>query len=159
MDHIDFNLRVKRLSEDELTDVQRKAVVCAKAATRRSYSPYSHFRVGAAVVLDNGEVLTGANQENSAYPSGLCAERTTVFYTNSRYPENGIKLICIAASDELGNFTRRPISPCGGCRQVLVESEKRSGEPMQVLLYGTDCCYLIASARDLLPLAFDDTFL
>lgn len=156
---IQLTIRVLKLQENELDGQQRKALGLAKLATERSYSPYSHFRVGAAVLLDNGEALSGSNQENSAYPSGLCAERTTVFYANSRYPDSHILLLCIAASDEQGNFTRQPICPCGACRQVLVEAEQRGGTPMQILLYGTDYCYLVGSARDLLPLTFDDSFL
>ena len=108
---------------------------------------------------DNGETVSGSNQENCAYPSGLCAERTTVFYANSRYPDSRILLLCIAASDEQGHFTRVPVSPCGACRQVLTESEQRGGQPIQILLYGTEFCYLVGSAKDLLPLSFDDSFL
>lgn len=159
METLELKARILRLHEEELDTQQQKALAHAKAATLRSYSPYSHFRVGASVLLDNGEMVSGSNQENCAYPSGLCAERTTVFYANSRYPDKRILLICIAASDENGTFTKEPISPCGACRQVLVESERRSGHPMQILLYGTDCCYLVACARDLLPLTFDESYL
>ena len=159
MENIELNIQITRLREDELDPTQQQVVSLAKAATAHSYSPYSHFRVGASVLLDNGEMVTGSNQENCAYPSGLCAERTAVFYANSRYPDSGIKMICVAACNEDGSFTRMPISPCGACRQVLTESEQRSGHKVQVLLYGTECCYLVSSTRDLLPLTFDESFL
>ena len=159
MENINLKVQIVKLLEDELDDEQKKALAQAKEATRRSYSPYSHFRVGASVLLHNGEIVAGSNQENCAYPSGLCAERTTVFYANSRFPDSGIKLLCIAANDEQGNFTQQPVSPCGACRQVLAESEQRAGQPIQILLYGTECCYLVSSARDLLPLTFDESFL
>ena len=159
MENIELNIQITRLREDELDPTQQQVVSLAKAVTAHSYSPYSHFRVGASVLLDNGEMVIGSNQENCAYPSGLCAERTAVFYANSRYPDNGIKMICVAACNEDGSFTRMPISPCGACRQVLTESEQRSGHNVQVLLYGTKCCYLVSSTRDLLPLTFDESFL
>lgn len=159
MENIELKIQIVRLREDELDSQQQEALAHAKSATNRSYSPYSHFRVGASALLDNGEIVTGSNQENCAYPSGLCAERTAVFYANSRYPDNRIRLICIAARDDEGTFTRMPISPCGACRQVLVESEQRGGSSMQILLYGTDYCYLVSSACALLPVTFDESFL
>ena len=141
--------------EEELNEIEQKLIAAAKEATFRSYAPYSQFHVGASVLLANGEIITGNNQENCAFPSGLCAERTTLFYANSRYPDIPVKILCIAARDTSGEFTKDPISPCGGCRQVMLETEHRFGIPMQVMLYGTDGTYFIASARDLLPVAFD----
>ena len=142
-------------TEEELNETEQKLIEAAKEATFRSYAPYSQFHVGASVLLANDEIITGNNQENCAFPSGLCAERTTLFYANSRYPDIPIKILCIAARDTSGEFTKDPISPCGGCRQVMLETEHRFGIPMQVMLYGTDGTYFIASARDLLPVAFD----
>ena len=141
--------------EKELNEVEQKLVEAAKDATFRSYAPYSHFYVGAAVLLDNGEIITGNNQENCAFPSGLCAERTTLFYANSRYPDVPVRILCIAARDTLGNFTKEPISPCGACRQVMLETEHRFGSPIQVMLYGTGGTYFVNSARELLPIGFD----
>ncbi len=141
--------------EEELNETEKKLIAAAKEATFRSYAPYSQFHVGASVLLANGEIITGNNQENCAFPSGLCAERTTLFYANSRYPDIPVKILCIAARDTSGEFTKDPISPCGGCRQVMLETEHRFGIPMQVMLYGTDGTYFIACARDLLPVAFD----
>ena len=142
-------------TEEELNETEQKLIEAAKEATFRSYAPYSQFHVGASVLLANDEIITGNNQEKCAFPSGLCAERTTLFYGNSRYPDIPVKILCIAARDTSGEFTKDPISPCGGCRQVMLETEHRFGIPMQVMLYGIDGTYFIASARDLLPVAFD----
>ncbi len=146
-------------SEAELTEQELILVQHAKEATYRSYAPYSHFSVGAAALLEDGTIVTGNNQENSAYPSGTCAERTTIFYANSRYPELAVDTLCIAARDTNGNFIPRPIAPCGACRQVLLETEKRYGRPMRLILYGTNASYIIASASNLLPIQFDQSFL
>ena len=94
-----------------------------------------------------------------AYPSGLCAERTTVFYANSLHPDTPINILCVCARDSSGDFTSRPCPPCGACRQVLVETEQRFGKPMRVLLFGKEGTYCLDSAADLLPLSFDSDFL
>ncbi|MBR1668537.1 MAG: cytidine deaminase [Bacteroidaceae bacterium] len=145
--------------EKELTPEEARLLDEARRATYRSYSPYSHFSVGAAVELADGTIVTGSNQENAAYPSGLCAERTAVFYAGSRYPDTPIRRICIAARDTEGNPLLRPIAPCGACRQVLLETEQRAGSPIEVLLHGTEGIYCLRSIRDLLPLCFDESFL
>ncbi len=154
---VSFNITVK--SESELTETEVALVKAAQKATYRSYSPYSNFRVGAAALLDDGTIVTGSNQENCAYPSGTCAERTTVFYANSQYPDKTVTTLCIAARDTSGEFIARPIAPCGSCRQVLIETEKRGGRPMKIILYSTKECYIIDSALDLLPIQFDQSFL
>ena len=154
---IDIPVLVKQ--EDELNESEKRLVDEAKAATKRSYAPYSHFCVGAACALDNGTIVSGSNQENAASPSGICAERTTMFYANSRYPDHSVEAICIAARDTTGAFTQRPVAPCGACRQVLVETEARYGKSMRVLLYGTEGTYIINSARELLPVSFDSSYL
>ena len=123
-------------------------------ATNRSYAPYSHFSVGAAARLTNGITVTGTNQENAAYPSGLCAERTTLFYANSQYPDQAVKVLAIAARNEK-DFINQPIPPCGACRQVILETENRYRQPIRILLYGKECIYEICSICDLLPLSFD----
>ena len=145
--------------ECELTEQEKALMVEAKAATYRSYSPYSKFSVGAAALLSDGTIVSGSNQENSAYPSGLCAERTTIFYANSKYPEKSVLMLCVAARDTEGHFTTRPIAPCGACRQVLVETETRYNQPIKIMLYGTENTYFINSARELLPVSFDSSFL
>lgn len=144
---------------DELTAADRQLIDAAKDATRRSYAPYSHFHVGAAVLLADGTVVTGTNQENAAYPSGLCAERTTLFYAGSTHPDTAVVSLAIAAFTD-GAFTTNPIVPCGACRQVMLETEQRYNHPIRTLLYGTEGIYLIeGGTRELLPLTFNASFL
>ena len=136
---------------EELDEQDRLLTEAAREATKRSYAPYSHFRVGASVLLENGIILTGTNQENVAYPSGLCAERTTLFYANSQYPDVPVKALAIASCD-----TEDILPPCGACRQVMLETEKRYGKTIRVLLCGKKEVIIIGSAKSLLPLAFDN---
>ena len=159
MQELTLNSQVIVKQEDELTPQELALLDEARRATYRSYAPYSHFSVGAAVELADGTLVAGSNQENAAYPSGLCAERTAVFYAGSQHPDQPIRRLCIAARDTDGQFLRRPISPCGACRQVLLEAEQRAGNNIEVMLYGTEGIYFIRSIKDLLPLSFDDTFL
>ena len=159
MKEIVKSVHITLKEEGELNDVEQRLVDAAKEATFRSYAPYSRFCVGAAVLLENGEIITGNNQENCAYPSGLCAERTTLFYANSRYPDSPVRILCIAARNTSGDFTKEPISPCGACRQVMLETEHRFGSPIQVMLYGTNGTYFVNSARDLMPVGFDSSSL
>lgn len=126
----------------------------AREAAHKAYAPYSKFRVGAAALLSNGEIVSGSNQENAAYPSGLCAERTTIFYANARYPEAKVLRLLIYAETDKGPVLT-PITPCGACRQVLLEKESTQGQPMQVTLAGaTDLYHLPGIAGALLPLSF-----
>ena len=145
---------IKVYEYDELNDTDRALLDDAIEATRRSYAPYSHFSVGAAALLANGVVVTGTNQENAAYPSGLCAERTTLFYANSQYPDQAVVTLAIAARTEK-DFIDTPIPPCGACRQVILETEKRYKQPIRILLYGKQCIYEVQSIGHLLPLSFD----
>ena len=124
---------IKVYEYDELNDTDRALLDDAIEATRRSYAPYSHFSVGAAALLANGVVVTGTNQENAAYPSGLCAERATLFYANSQYPDQAVMTLAIAARTEK-DFIDTPIPPCGACRQVILETEKRYKQPIRILL-------------------------
>ncbi len=140
---------------DELDEADRDLIQHAMDATAGSYAPYSKFRVGAAVRLDSGEVVTGSNQENAAFPSGTCAERCALFYASARYPEARVLTLAIAARDDAG-FTSQPISPCGACRQVMVETVRRSGRPLRLLLYGTQTCYVLDNALHLIPFAFEE---
>ncbi len=139
---------------DELSKTDQELIQMAKDSTNHSYAPYSKFYVGAAALLNNDVVVCGTNQENAAYPSGLCAERTTLFYANSQYPNQGVKTIAIAARNERG-FIDMPIPPCGSCRQVMLETEKRFQQPMRILLYGEKSIYEVKCVGDLLPLSFD----
>ena len=155
MERIVKSIEITLKHEEELENAEQQLLQVAKAATFRSYAPYSHFRVGAAVALENGEIISGNNQENSSYPQGLCAERTTLFYASSRYPDTPVTTLCIAARDSSGEFTKVPISPCGGCRQVMLETEHRYGKNIKVMLYGTNGIYILQSASDLLPVGFN----
>ena len=151
---IEISYKVCAINE---LDAQEKSLMeAALEATRRSYAPYSHFHVGAAALLENDVIVTGSNQENVAYPSGLCAERTALFYANSQYPDMAIKTLAIAACNENGTPSANIISPCGACRQVMLETENRFGKPIRILLYGPKEVYVVESVASLLPLAFSD---
>ena len=113
----------------ECSEIEKKLIEAAKEATKKAYAPYSGFKVGAAVLLENGEIISGNNQENAAYPSGLCAERTTVFFANATFPNQKIEALAVAAWHK-DRFTNEVITPCGGCRQVLLETENRFNAPM-----------------------------
>jgi len=151
----EYNLTAKMRAYqwNELTDEQRKVVQVAKDQTQNSYCPYSGFHVGAGALLANGTIMRGANQENAAYPSGLCAERTALFAAGAQYPEQPVTKLAIACFTD-GHFTKEPGAPCGACRQVMLETEHRYGGKMEVLLYGEDATYVFESAADLLPLIF-----
>lgn len=150
-----INTKINVYSYNELADIDKKLIDLAKEATKRSYSPYSKFRVGAALLLSNGETVTGSNQENVAFPSGTCAERTAIFYAHSQYPDEKIIKIAIAAYYE-DDFVKNPISPCGACRQAILEYEKLGGTAIEVLLYGKDEIYILEGIKTLLPLQFDE---
>lgn len=141
---------------DDLDEKDKELVLAAKEATYTSYSPYSHFSVGAAVRLSNGEIVCGSNQENAAFGAGTCAERCTMFYANARYPEAHICTIAVAARGVDGKFLKSPISPCGVCRQALVEAQTRGKEPIRALLYGEREIYVLKSISDLIPFQFDE---
>lgn len=155
MKEILITSHIKIYTFDELPDSDQELITRAKQATTTSYAPYSHFHVGAAVRLADGTIVTGSNQENAAYPSGLCAERTALFYANARHPQQSVSCLAIAASTG-GHFVKTPVSPCGACRQVMLEIEARYSHPVRILLYGTDGVYEADSAKSLLPLQFSD---
>jgi cytidine deaminase len=139
----------------ELNKIEKSVIDAAKAAIKGTYSPYSHFAVGASVLLANGEIICGSNQENAAYPSGLCAERTALFYARSRFPDEAVETVGLAAFYK-DHYTDDPVTPCGACRQVLLEVEKRNDRPVSLILYGEKAIYRIERASDLLPLAFHE---
>lgn len=143
---------------EELSTTYQTLISSAREQTSKAYAPYSNFHVGAAVLLENGEIIAASNQENSAYPSGLCAERVAMFYANAQYPGVAPVAIAIAAYTQ-GNFLSNPITPCGACRQVLLESEMRYNKDIAVLLYGTEHVFLIDNIRKLLPLCFEKSSL
>jgi len=142
------------LSLEELESNDLMLVKAAQEATAGSWSPYSGFSVGAAVLLDDGTVVTGSNQENAAYPSGLCAERTALFAAGHAHPGKAVVALAIAARNDKG-FTAQPITPCGACRQVLAETEQRGGKPIRYILYGTQGTMVIDGGTDaILPFCF-----
>ena len=155
MQDLEIKIKVTLCQMDELSAEDQALVGQAIEATRHSYAAYSHFHVGAAVRLQDGRVVIGANQENAAFPSGLCAERTAVFAAQANHPELSIKTIAIAARNANG-FLKDPISPCGACRQVILEIEDRYKQPVHILLYGTEGIYCFRSIKDLLPFSFVD---
>lgn len=131
----------------------------AVAIRKKAYAPYSKFRVGAALLLDNGTVVLGSNQENAAYPSGLCAERTAIFYAGANYPEAKIVKMAISAASDT-NPTTAPTPPCGACRQAIAEYEFKQDYPIEIYFMGeTGNIYKSDSLKNLLPLTFDKNFL
>jgi cytidine deaminase len=155
MKNIKLEINMELVQPEELSKADRDLVEKAIMATKNSYARYSHFFVGAAVRLANGETVIGANQENAAFPSGLCAERTAVFAAQASHPDQPITTLAIAARNEKG-LTTNPVSPCGACRQVILEVEDRYKSPVRILLYGTKGIYILHSIKDLLPLSFVD---
>ena len=154
MKHITLTTDVTAVSMQELSDSDRIMVEKAREAALRAYAPYSKFNVGAAVKLSNGEIVTGANQENAAFPSGTCAERSAIFYAHSQYPEAKVDAIAITAWQN-GEYVENPCAPCGACRQAILEYETLAGKPIRVLLAGRDEVYIINGIAALLPLCFD----
>ncbi len=154
MRKVDLQIFVEIYSRPELSDADQTLFREAREATRTSYSPYSNFCVGAALRLEDGTIVWGSNQENAAFPSGLCAERTAVFTAAVQHPGKRIDTIAIVACPaESRQFV--PISPCGGCRQVLLEYEQKQGSPMRVLMDGeNDQVTVFPSAAALLPNGF-----
>lgn len=139
----------------ELGSEERRVLEAAIEATHGSYAPYSHFNVGAAVLLDNGEIVKAANQENDAFPSGMCAERSALFYAHSRYPDIAVKAIAIVASQN-GELTPTPTYPCGACRQVLYQSQIRAGKAVKVIVGSSTSILVVDSIDGILPFAFDN---
>lgn len=155
MKELNIRIAIQIYEYDELSAADHELMEAACEATKRSYAPYSHFSVGAAARLANGIIVSGTNQENAAYPSGLCAERTTLFYANSQYPDQAVETLAIAARNERGEFLEDPIPPCGACRQVMLETETRFKHPMRILLFGQKGIYELKNVGKLLPLSFN----
>ncbi len=146
-------------AKEELTASDAELLSEAQAALSKSYAPYSKFQVGAAVRLKNGMVISGANQENAAYPMCLCAEQVTLAAAASQYPGIAIDTIAITVRS-LVKRIEQPASPCGACRQVLCETESRYGQPIRVILQGeSGPVFTLERAGDLMPLSFDGSFL
>ena len=141
---------IDELPEDVFLLIQK-----AIESREMAYAPYSKFKVGAAILLDSGEVVTGNNQENASYPSGLCAERTAIYYAGANYPNAKILRMAISASSN-NSITTKPIPPCGACRQAIAEYEIKQNAPIEIYFMGkTGDVMRSNSLSDLLPLVFD----
>ncbi len=141
-------------SIEEMSPVDQALVREAIEAQKGSYAPYSNFNVGAALLLDDGTVVRGSNQENAAYPSGLCAERTAMFAANANHP--GKAMVCLAI---VGGFNHEiahsPCTPCGACRQVMAEYQTLGGKPLSIIMFGTEKAWKFERVDDILPFIFD----
>lgn len=145
---------IEELSKDVISLMEK-----AMEARHNAYAPYSKFNVGAALLLDNGEVVTGSNQENASYPSGLCAERTAIYYAGAKYPKAKIVQMAIIAGSTIKQ-TMSPIPPCGACRQAIAEYEVKQDSPIEIYFMGeTGKVVKSNSLANLLPLVFDKSFL
>jgi cytidine deaminase len=156
MKNLELKSIIKEYQFEELSQEEQHLVELAIEATYRSYAPYSNFRVGAALLLNNGVEIVGCNQENAAYPAGLCAERSALFAAGAQYPDVPVKLLAIAARTPKGELQAEPVSPCGVCRQVIIETETRYRQPVRILLYGRDRIYAIDGISSLMPLSFTE---
>ena len=141
-------------SVEEMDPLDQELVAAAIEAQKGSYSPYSHFRVGAALRLENGLIIKGANQENNAYPAGLCAERTAMFAAGANYPDLAFDTLAIVGSDHNG-ICDNPATPCGECRQVMAEYQTKGGRPLKVILVGAKKIQKFSKVDDILPFIFD----
>ncbi|WP_282162616.1 cytidine deaminase [Ulvibacterium marinum] len=153
-----FELQVFN-SLNELSQERKELIKKAVEARKNAYAPYSNFQVGAAVLLNNGKVVIGNNQENASFPSGLCAERVAVFQAGAKYPGETIRSIAISAASKR-HTVDKPVAPCGNCRQSISEYEVRQKSPIELFLMGeVGQIIRCASIADILPLAFDTSFL
>ena len=156
--HVGFEL-TEYDSEQELAPEDLTLLQKARQAREGAYAPYSGFKVGAAVLMESGEVVLGNNQENASFPSGLCAERVAVFQAGARFPGTRIKSIAITATGRVASL-KIPAAPCGNCRQSMLEYETRQGNPIRILMQGeAGVVYECPSIASLLPLGFDGSFL
>jgi len=142
-------------SKEELPNEDKMLLTAAEKIADNAYAPYSKFNVGAALLLKNGEIITAANQENAAYPSGLCAERSAIFYAHSKYPHTPIIKLAVTAKVN-GEITTDLTYPCGSCRQVLQESQTRGGEKIEIIVGSRTKVRVLESVECLLPFAFDN---
>lgn len=141
-------------SIEEMNPEDRELAAEAVAAMGSAYAPYSHFHVGAAVRMSNGQIVRGANQENAAFPSGLCAERTAMFAASAKYPDKDMCSIALAGG-VYGRLAAEPATPCGACRQVMAQYQTKAGKPLSVIMVGANRCWKFEKVDDILPLIFD----
>jgi len=146
-------------SLNELDNEIQELMHIAIEARKKAYAPYSKFNVGAAILLDNKEIVTGNNQENAAFPSGLCAERVAIYSAGAKYPENSILIMAISANSSKHQVTQ-PIAPCGACRQSIAEYENKQKEPIKIYFMGDKGPIIkVNSLKDLLPFGFNSSYL
>ncbi len=141
-------------SLEELQKAEKRLVESAMESSHKAYAPYSEFKVGAAVLLSNDQIILGNNQENAAYPSGLCAERIAVFYANATYPDIPVTKLAITAIRK-GKIVQEPITPCGSCLQVLLETQERYNQNIEILLYGSERILKADNVEQFLPMNFN----
>lgn len=156
MEKLDVKSTIMVAQMDELTETERSLIELAIEGTNRSYAPYSNFHVGAAILLENGVKFIGCNQENAAFPAGICAERSAIFAAGAQYPDEPITMLAITARGKDGELIDEPASPCGTCRQVIIETETRFKQPVRILLYGRKHTYVIDGIKELMPLSFTE---
>ena len=156
MESLNITTKIEVYSIEECSEERKTLIERAKNAAMTAYAPYSGYHVGAAALLSDGTIVEGSNQENAAYPSGLCAERTALFYANAKYPNLSVKAIAIAAYNK-GDYTMDVCTPCGSCRQVITEVENRYDTKVEIIMYGQKHVYVVDSIRALLPLCFEKT--
>lgn len=156
MKEMDIRPVIQEAQMDELTSDERILIEMAIEGTNRSYAPYSNFHVGAAIQLQNGVRFIGCNQENAAFPAGICAERAAIFAAGAQYPDEPVVMLAITARGKDGELIAEPASPCGTCRQVLIETETRFKHPIRILLYGRNRVYVIDGIKQLMPLSFTE---
>ena len=155
MNDKEINIRFHEYASlKDLDANDRELAEAAIDAMKGSYAPYSHFNVGAAVRLSNGVIVKGANQENAAFPSGLCAERTAMFSASASYPDKAMVSIAIAGG-VMGRLAKAPATPCGACRQVMAQYQLKGGKPMSVIMVGDGQIWKFDKVDDILPLIFD----
>ena len=156
MKDLQINPIIKEAQFDELNDEERQLIELAIEGTSRSYAPHSNFHVGAAIQLKNGVKIIGCNQENAAFPAGICAERSAIFAAGAQYPDQPVIMLAITARGRDGELIEEPASPCGTFRQVLIETETRFNQSIRILLYGRNRVYVMDGIKQLMPLSFTE---
>ena len=156
MKDLQINPIIKEAQFDELNDEERQLIELAIEGTSRSYAPHSNFHVGAAIQLKNGVKIIGCNQENAAFPAGICAERSAIFAAGAQYPDQPVIMLAITARGRDGELIEEPASPCGTCRQVLIETETHFNQSIRILLYGRNRVYVMDGIKQLMPLSFTE---
>ena len=156
----ELKIKFTQIERNELSIIEQQLHEAAKKTRANAYAPYSHFQVGCAVLLENGEIITGNNQENAAYPSVLCAERVAIFNIGANYPNVKIKKLYVIGGPEKEKAFSTATPPCGGCRQSLLEYETKQNEPIEIYFSGLEgAIFKCSSIKDLLPFSFDASFL